>query len=75
MLIGNCSSHFNTIAASAEKSIAANSPAKNLGYAAAAIIAALSVDSGREGKYTKRPSWWRLSRTAVATPDSLLRPR
>ena len=38
--------------ASAEKSIAAQSFARNFGYAAAAIIAALSVESAREGKKT-----------------------
>jgi len=43
-------SYFNAIPASAEKSIAANCPARNFGYAAAAIMAALSVESGREGK-------------------------
>jgi hypothetical protein len=40
----------NARLASAEKSIAAKSFDRNLGYAAAAIIAALSVESGRDGK-------------------------
>src|SRR2546427_624828 len=44
--------YTNTIPASAEKSSGANSWLRNLGYAAAAIIAALSVGSGRDGKYT-----------------------
>src|SRR5215831_7516004 len=42
--------------ASAEKSAAAKSLATHLGKAAAAIMAALSVESGREGKNTSRPS-------------------
>src|SRR5438128_734100 len=41
--------YTNTIPASAEKSSGANSWLRNLGYAAAAIIAALSVESGRDG--------------------------
>ena len=45
------------IPASAEKSIAAKSFAKNFGYAAAAIMAALSVESGRVGKYTGTPAF------------------
>ena len=43
--------------ASAEKSIAAKFFNRNFGYAAAAIMAALSVDSGRDGKYTGSPSF------------------
>src|SRR5258708_33478899 len=46
----------NAIPASAEKSFAANSLVRNFGYAAAAIIAALSVESWRDGKYTGSPS-------------------
>src|SRR4051812_36895653 len=46
----------NTNDASAEKSSGAKSRARNLGYAAAAIIAALSVESGRDGKKTGTPA-------------------
>src|ERR1700689_2722036 len=45
----------SAIPASAEKSIAANSRRRNLGNAAAAIMAALSVESAREGKKTGSP--------------------
>src|SRR5205823_3269358 len=67
--------YTNTIPASAEKSSGANSWLRNLGYAAAAIIAALSVESGRDGKYTGRPSMaasrskrWRNSLFAATPP-------
>src|SRR6058998_1284462 len=58
--------YTNTIPASAEKSSGANSWLRNLGYAAAAIIAALSVESGRDGKYTGRPSMAACARIADA---------
>ena len=55
--------------------MAAKSRARNFGYAAAAIMAALSVESGREGKYTGRPSMaascskrWRNSLFAATPP-------
>src|SRR5438876_11664201 len=48
--------YFNAIPASAEISIAAYSLVRNFGYAAAATIAALSVESGGDGKYTGCPS-------------------
>src|SRR5215471_6572251 len=60
--------------ASAEKSAAAKSPATHFGKAAAAIMAALSVESGREGKNTGKPSmaacFWKLLRNSLfaATP-------
>ena len=41
--------------ASASSSSPANSPARKCGYAAAAIIAALSVESARLGKNDARP--------------------
>src|ERR1019366_346710 len=44
-----------TIPASAQKSIPTNSRRRNFGKAAAAIMAALSVDSARDGKKTGRP--------------------
>src|ERR1700691_1241537 len=46
----------SAIPASAEKSIATNSPRRNLGNAAPAIMAALSVERARDGKNTGSPS-------------------
>ncbi len=57
--------------ASAENSASAKSFARNFGYAAAAIIAALSVESAREGKKTGNvASCWKRVRNAefAATP-------
>src|SRR4051812_38703 len=67
--------YLSTRPASADTSIGANCPARNFGYAAAAIIAALSVDSGREGKFTAIPrpaaansNAWRSSLLAATPP-------
>src|SRR5579871_1059204 len=67
---GATQNYRSTSPASAEKSIGAKSFARNLGYAAAAIIAALSVESGRDGKYTGNPSF-AASRSKVCRSSAL----